>query len=193
MDRLYTIGHSTHTIERFIELLSMHSIDAVCDVRSSPHSRFNPQYNRKALQQELMIHGIEYVYIGKELGPRSKDSSCYVNGKVQYDRLAKTEIFREGIERLKNVMAVKRVALMCGEKDPIMCHRMILVCRYLHNTEFEIKHIMADGSEEDNYESEKRLMEFLKIPEQTLFDSDEDMINRAYSIQGERIAYIIKG
>ncbi len=125
---IYTIGHSTHPSEKFIELLKRHEITAVCDVRSSPYSQFTPQFNRETIQSELKKHGIAYVYLGKELGPRSDDPGCYENGKVQYDRLAKTDLFHEGIRRAKEGMKSYRIALMCAEKDPIMCHRTILVC-----------------------------------------------------------------
>ena len=77
MTEIYTIGHSTHTTDRFIELLLMHEISAVCDVRSHPYSRFNPQFNREVLQEELKRNGIAYVYLGKELGPISDDPQWF--------------------------------------------------------------------------------------------------------------------
>jgi uncharacterized protein (DUF488 family) len=127
----YTIGHSTHTAERFIALLKLHEIKAVCDVRSSPYSSYNPQFNREAIQSELKKHRIAYVYLGKELGPRSDDPGCYENGRVQYGLLAETDLFHEGNRRVKEGMKSYRIALMCSEKDPVMCHRTILVCRRL--------------------------------------------------------------
>jgi hypothetical protein len=82
-----------------------------------------------------------------------------------------------------------RLALMCAEKDPIMCHRTILVCRHLRSEDIAIKHILEDGRIEDNPESEKRLMQRLKIPPLQLFESTEELIQRAYDIQGRKIAY----
>jgi uncharacterized protein (DUF488 family) len=190
MKELFTIGHSTHTIDRFIELLSMHGITAVCDVRSQPYSKFNPQFNREVLQSELKRHGIAYVYLGKELGPRSDDPDCYENGRVRYDLLAKTDLFQEGLRRLREGMKSYRIALMCAEKDPIMCHRTILVCRHLEDDLTGIRHILEDGSIEENKDSIKRLRELLKMSEQDLFTPPEGMIQRAYDIQGEKIAYI---
>ncbi|MCP4349045.1 MAG: DUF488 domain-containing protein [Desulfobacterales bacterium] len=188
---IYTIGHSTHPAEKFIELLSMHSITAIGDVRSSPYSKFNPQFNRETIQKELKHHGISYVFLGKELGPRSDDPACYHDGKVQYDKLAKTDLFLEGIERLKNGMKTFRIALMCSEKDPVTCHRMILICRSIRSEQTDIKHILEDGTLENNQDSEKRLMQILKIPQAELFDSEEDLIQRAYDKQSEKIAYVI--
>lgn len=191
MHEIYTIGHSTHSSERFAELLSAHSITAVCDVRSSPYSKFNPQFNRETIREELKNHGISYVFIGKELGPRSDDPACYANGKVQYSRLAKTDLFSQGLDRLKNGMKSYRIALMCSEKDPVTCHRMILICRSLRSHETEIRHILEDGTLENNSDSEKRLMQILKIPQAELFDSEEDLIQRAYDKQSEKIAHTL--
>ena len=192
MAEIFTIGHSTHTIDRFMELLLMHEISAVCDVRSDPYSRYNPQFNREPLQRELKRKGIAYVYLGKELGPRSDDPGCYVNGKAQYDRLAETDLFREGLGRLRQGMEAYRIALMCAEKDPIMCHRTILVSRHLQADDIKIRHILEDGSIEENPESMTRLRQVLKLQEADLFTTPEEMIERAYDIQGEKMAYVRK-
>jgi len=189
MYELYTIGHSTHAIEKFFELLSIHAITAICDVRSSPYSKFNPQFNRETLQAELKRKGITYVFLGKELGPRSDDPACYVNGKVQYSALAKTDLFEQGIQRLKKGMASYRIALMCAEKDPILCHRTILVCRQLRESGIKIRHILDDGSVEEHSDSVRRLLRTLKLQETNLFKSPEEIIEDAYDIQSDKIAY----
>ena len=98
--RVFTIGHSTQTAEHFIELLQAHGISAIADVRSSPYSRTNPQFNRETLRETLRQCGIPYVFLGSELGARSKDPRCYRAGKVQYDLLARTTSFQEGIARV---------------------------------------------------------------------------------------------
>src|SRR3989304_85714 len=187
---LYTIGHSTHSIEEFIKLLAMHSITAVCDVRSTPYSQFTPQFNRELLQQELKRHSISYVFLGEELGARSDNPNCYVNGKVQYGCLAQEPMFQQGINRLVEGLTNYRIALMCAEKDPIACHRTILVCRNLRSMNIEIKHILGDGKIESNIDFERRLLNMLKIPENDLFTSNEDLIEEAYNIQGQKIAYV---
>ena len=192
MHRIYTIGHSNHEMDEFIQLLIKHSITAICDVRSAPYSKYTSQFNYEFIKQELKKTGIQYVYLGKELGPRSDEPSCYINGKVQYDLLAKTNMFKEGIARIKKGVEMYRVAIMCAEKDPAICHRTILVCRHLRKEDFQISHILDDGSLEDNSDTERRLMKMLKIPELTLFDRPEDLVERAYDLQGERIAYNIK-
>ena len=192
MAELYTIGHSTHTLDRFIELLYIHEITAVCDVRSYPYSKFNPQFNRETLQTELKRHGVVYVFLGKELGPRSDDPACYVKGKVDYNRLSQAGLFQEGLGRVRQGMKSYRIALMCAEKDPVMCHRTILVCRRLRAEGMRVRHILDDGSIEENDQAIKRLMELLKLPERDLFHSPEEMIERAYDLQGDRIAFVKK-
>jgi len=129
MSELLTIGHSVHAVERFVDLLKMHGVTALCDVRSSPYSRFTPQFNRETLKEEMARQRIAYIDLGAELGPRSADPTCYENGKIQYKRLATKEIFQQGLDRLRKGMATYRIALMCAEKDPLTCHRTILICR----------------------------------------------------------------
>ncbi|MDT8378341.1 MAG: DUF488 domain-containing protein [Desulfotignum sp.] len=189
MTPIYTIGHSTHTTDEFLSLLKRHAVTAVADVRSSPYSRFNPQFNRETLEKDLKAHRIAYVYLGDCLGPRSGDPGCYVDGKAAYRLIAETELFRQGINRLKKGMAQHTIALMCSEKDPVSCHRMILVCRHLKDNTLEILHILEDGNLETNEAAEKRLMKLLKIPELDLFAGLEELIDQAYDIQGEKIAY----
>ena len=168
---VFTIGHSTHSTERFITLLKFNRVSAICDVRSSPYSRMAPQFNREALAFALKKNGIEYVFLGKELGARSTDSSCYVNGKVQYDRLARTDLFQKGIERVKSGMSRFQIALMCAEKDPLECHRSILISRQLDEAGIAVEHIQSDGSRETHAEAVARLRRNLKHPEQDLFQS----------------------
>ena len=191
MNELFTIGYSTHSFERFVELLRKHGITALCDVRSSPYSRYNPQFNRETLKEDALRHGIAYIYLGEELGPRSPDPACYENGKVQYDRLARTEIFQRGLARLRKGMATYRIALMCAEKDPLTCHRMILICRQLRGDDVVIRHILEDGSLEDHSAAERRLMQLLNIDPLDLFLTEEEQILRAYDIQSEKIAYVM--
>lgn len=191
MDKeLYTIGHSNHQIERFIDLLKMHAITAICDVRSQPYSRHNPQFNREVLQTQLKANNIAYAYLGSELGARSNDPTCYKNGQVQFNCLSQTNVFKAGVQRVKTGMESHRVALMCAEKDPLQCHRTILICRSMRNEGVFIKHLLADGSIETNAELEERLMKLLNIPQDDLFMDHEQLVNRAYDMQSDRISYV---
>jgi uncharacterized protein (DUF488 family) len=192
MLELFTIGHSIHSVERFVDLLKMHGVNALCDVRSSPYSRYTPQFNRESLKDELAKHCIIYLYLGSELGPRSADPTCYENGKVQYKRLAGKDIFQQGLGRLWKGMTTHRIALMCAEKDPLTCHRMLLICRNLRGDDIVIRHILEDGSLEDNRDTERRLMKQLKIDPADLFSTEADQIQRAYDLQGEKVAYTLE-
>src|SRR5262245_5564248 len=115
MRALYTIGHSTHLSAKLIALLLGHRITALADVRSRPYSRINPQYNREPFSALLKRAGVAYVFLGRELGARPEDRACYVDGKVQYDLLAQTDLFQVGLERVIQGMNTHRVALMCAE------------------------------------------------------------------------------
>ncbi len=186
---LFTIGHSTHTLEHFIDLLKKHDVQAICDVRSVPYSQRNPQFNREPLNERLRGVGVSYVFLGKELGARSDNPACYIDGKVQYNYLVDEPIFQEGIRRLRQGIESLRVALMCAERDPLTCHRTILVCRQLRARDLGIEHILADGSIETNTAAEKRLMSLLSIyPD--MIHNEQDCIERAYEKQANKIAYV---
>ena len=186
---VFTVGHSTHSIDAFVALLKRHDITAICDVRSRPYSRTNPQFNREDLKEALRNNGIAYVFLGKELGARSEDASCYEANKVQYDRLAATELFRKGIARVREGAPRYRVALMCAEKEPLDCHRTILVSRHLHSPDLAVQHIHADGRLESHDEALRRLVHGLSLPDHDMFRSQEDIVADAYRLQGNRIAY----
>lgn len=186
---LYTIGHSNHDIATFISLLKQHGVSALCDVRSHPYSRFVPQYSRDALKAAIVNSGIAYVFLGKELGARSENPSCYRQGKVQYDRLAQEPQFAKGLQRVRQGIDRYCLALMCAEKDPLDCHRALLVARRLHESGLAVSHIRADGTLESQQELESRLLALCKLPEGDMFKGREEFLSEAYLIQGERVAY----
>jgi Protein of unknown function, DUF488 len=190
-DAIFTIGHSTHSQERFITLLDRQGVMAVCDVRSQPHSRMNPQFNREDLNKSLRACGIKYVFLGNELGARSKDPSCYEDGKVRYDRLAHTELFQSGLGRIQKGMRKYTIALVCAEKEPLDCHRTILVSRHLVALGIDVRHIHADGILEDHTDALSRLAKSLGLREneRELFRSHEEFLDEVYRLQEERIAY----
>jgi uncharacterized protein (DUF488 family) len=188
-DCVYTIGHSTHEPERFVELLRAHGITAVGDVRSRPYSRMNPQYNRGPLKAILAAAEIAYVFLGRELGARSDDPACYEGGQVQYERLARTELFRAGLDRVREGMSRFRLALMCAEKEPLECHRGILVARELEAAGIVVRHILADASLESHADAMSRLRDRLGLPASDLFRSEAEVLEDAYRLQGARIAY----
>ena len=188
MSELFTIGHSTQTWEQFLELLTRHRIGAIGDVRSSPYSARFPQYNREILEKTLPKLNIPYVFLGEELGARRSERECYVDGVALYDRIARTAAFRAGLERVKKGVCRYRLALMCAEKDPLECHRTILVCRQFRK-ELDIRHILSDGSLETHTDAETRLLAEEKVPGDDFFSPREELIAKAYERRGEKIAF----
>ena len=185
-----TIGHSTHSIDAFITLLRQHGVTALADVRSTPFSRFNPQFNKEALESSLKAHGIKYVFLGRELGARSDDRACYENGRVQYARLARTESFHCGLDRIIRGARKHRIAMMCAEKEPLECHRTILVARALAEHGVAVNHILADGRLETHSDAMVRLLSVVGLPNRDLFRSRQELIAQALALQEERIAYV---
>ena len=185
---LFTIGHSTQSWEQFLELLTRHRIGAIGDVRSSPYSARFPHFNREYLKHALPDSNIQYVFLGDELGARRAERECYVDGVARYDRISRTSAFSAGLERVQKGVARFRLALMCAEKDPLECHRTILVCRQFRN-DLDIQHILSDGSIETHTDAETRLMAEEKVPGDDLFTPREELIAKAYDRRGGKIAY----
>jgi uncharacterized protein (DUF488 family) len=188
MSELFTIGHSTHSWEQFLELLTRHRIGAIGDVRSSPYSARFPHFDREYLKRALSDANIQYVFVGDELGARRAERECYVAGVARYDLIARTAAFRAGLERVQKGVARFRLALLCAEKDPLECHRTILVCRQFRN-DLDIWHILGDGSLESHTEAETRLLAEEKVPGDDLFTPREELIAKAYDRRGGKIAY----
>jgi uncharacterized protein (DUF488 family) len=187
---IYTIGHSDHTAERFITLLKQHFIAAVADVRSAPYSRIHSQFNKDALAALLEKEGIKYVFLGKELGARPDDPSCYKNGQADFDLIAERKEFKSGLERVLKGGDKFCLALMCAEKEPLDCHRTILVCHSLKHVGIGIRHVLADGTLENHQDTEARLIKLTKS-EQNLFDqdvSDYERLEQAYKKRAREIA-----
>ena len=189
-ETIYTVGHSNHPIEKFMRLLADNGITAVADVRSQPFSRRCPQFNKERLAAALAQHGIAYVFVGQELGARSNDESCYENGKVQYERLAATPIFKQGIDRVLAGAGKFRVALMCAEKEPLDCHRTLLVSRALEKRGAAIAHILADGSIENQPQTMTRLIDMVGLGGRDMFTDTAELAEEACRRREAKIAYV---
>jgi uncharacterized protein (DUF488 family) len=189
---IYTIGHSNHPAQRFVELLQRQGIEAVGDVRSTPFSRFNPQFNREKLATTLRDAGIHYVFLGEELGARARDPGCYDGDRVSYAKLARSPAFRSGLERVVSGMREHRIALMCAEREPLDCHRTILISRELERAAVPVTHILADGSLEAHAVAMGRLVGDLGLAGVDLFSTPAQRVEEAYEIQGGKMAYVRK-
>lgn len=189
---IYTIGHSNLSAVTFIQHLQQHRITLLVDVRSAPYSRFQPQFNKDSLKSTLEENQIDYLFLGKELGARSKQPECYIDNKIQFDILARQPLFLTGIEKVIAELETKNIALMCVEKDPLDCHRTILVARHLQDRGIVVKHILFDGTIERHKSLEERMLRKLGIEVDGPYCDGDPIFVDAYKKWGDRIAYVTK-
>jgi uncharacterized protein (DUF488 family) len=143
---LLTVGHSNHELEHFLALLRAHDVQSIADVRSWPASRYTPWFDREPLVNALERVGVQYVFLGRELGGRPDDEDLYdEGGHVRYDAVASSEAFARGLEQLRRGMEVLRIAVLCAEENPAHCHRRLLVARVLFEEGARVLHIRGDG------------------------------------------------
>jgi uncharacterized protein (DUF488 family) len=158
--RLYSIGHSNHELPAFLALLQRAGVTAVADVRSSPHSRRLPHFSRTNLEAALKHAGLAYAFLGDQLGGRPADPSLYDgDGRVSYERVRATQSFHQGIDRLHRALDRYTVAMLCGEADPLHCHRGLMIVPALAERGVAVAHLRKDGSVESPAEFERRLIE----------------------------------
>ena len=182
---LFSVGYATKPLDAFLKQLGQYNIDVIADIRSVPYSSAFHDYAREPLQRILTAHELHYVYLGKELGPRSRDPGHYdETGQVQFDRLRRGPNFLSGIARLRNGLSKgHRIALMCAEKDAAFCHRSLLVGYHiLHEENLDVQHLTFSGELESQTELEKRLISIHKL-EQDLFLTEGDKAAEAYRQQ----------
>jgi uncharacterized protein (DUF488 family) len=159
MMKLFTIGHSNHSLDKFIRLLEDNGIMTLVDVRSAPHSRYNSQFNKENLESVLPQREIQYAWAGKYLGGRPSDPTCYKNHSlpsegadylhlVDYPEVMKRKWFIQGVKRLLELADEQTTAIMCSEENPAECHRHHLIARFLiaEHPEVDIRHIRGDGT-----------------------------------------------
>ena len=189
---VFTVGHSNHSLETFLGLLEYHNVGMVADVRSSPYSRYVPHFNKNVLEATLQKAGIAYVYLGGELGGRPTDPSCYdENGQVMYNRVADTDLFNNALDLVMRTADDHRVALMCAEKEPLECHRTLLVARAFAAGGVSVEHILADGSLESYDAAIDRLLDAFKLPlNGDMFRTRDDVVAEALTLQAKKVAYI---
>jgi uncharacterized protein (DUF488 family) len=189
MVEVLTIGHSTHAFDRFLALLRQAEVTAVADVRTSPFSRRFRHFNRDVLREKLLLGGIAYVFLGKELGGRPTDSRLYRDGIADYEKIATTETFKNGLERVIEDAKKHRIALMCAERDPLDCHRCLLVGRALAERGVAVRHILSDGAIATHGEVEDRLLQLSGHSTDDLFAAHAERLTRAYQDRARKAAY----
>ncbi len=187
---VFTIGHSSHPFDEFAGLLRRRGVTAVADVRAAQYSRFNPQFKRDALAVALGALGLEYVFLGRELGGRSADPADYRDGRIDYGRLRETERFRRGVERVVRGAGRRRIALMCAEKEPLDCHRTLLVAPALEARNIAVTHILADGGVEPHGAAMDRLLDLLRRPREDLFRTRAELVADAVAAHAARVGHV---
>ena len=146
MSSFFTIDHSNHDFEAWLALVRRHQIQVVVDTRSSPYSKYVPQFDRELVQRSLEQAGVRYLFLGDDLGGRPANPAYYDgSGHVLYSRLRDDAHFQAAIARLESGMERFSVALLCGEEDPAHCHRRLLIGRVLSERGHTMLHIRGDG------------------------------------------------
>jgi uncharacterized protein (DUF488 family) len=186
---ILTIGHSSLTYERFVELLHEAAVTAIADVRTAPYSKYSPQFNRENLRDELRLDNISYVFLGEELGGRPRDAHCFHNGVADYEKMAKTVDFQRGLDRVLEGARKYRIAMMCSEQDPLDCHRCLLVGRALHERGVTMRHILSSGQTIDQGEIETRLMDLSGKSVSDLFDPPAKRLAAGYRERAMKVAF----
>jgi uncharacterized protein (DUF488 family) len=176
MSAIKTIGHSNHPIERLVALLKAGGVERLVDVRSMPYSRRFPQFGRERLANSLAEAGIAYAWEGEALGGMPK-------GGGSYDDAAARPGFKDAIGRLIAESAGTSLCLMCAEKEPLDCHRTVLVSRRLAERGVAIEHLLADGTTRRHAEIEEALLK--KSGGADLFEDRSARLARAYTAREE--------
>jgi len=193
MPKLYSIGYATKPLNVFLSQLQHYKIDVIADVRSVPYSKRFHDYHREPLIASLAEQHIRYVYLGKELGPRSKVAAHYdEHGQIQFDRLRFDDLFLSGITRLTHgIEKGFTIAMLCAEKDPATCHRSLLVAYALSRLDvpIEVEHIDHTGNIETQHSLEHRLMT-LTHSHPDIFTDESQCLSLAYQRQCKSVAYI---
>jgi uncharacterized protein (DUF488 family) len=188
---LFTIGHSNHPIDRFMTLLKQAGVTAIVDVRSQPFSRRYPWFSANRLRDHLERGAMSYVPMGEALGGRPRDPQLLRDGVADYEAMARTSEFRAGIDRVIAGTQRFRVCLMCAEREPLDCHRCLLVAPALAAEGRRIGHILADGRIVAHATIEERLLGLAGGDD--LFPGDAtSRLAEAYRRRAQAVAFRIR-
>jgi uncharacterized protein (DUF488 family) len=184
---LLTIGHSNLPADGFVALVKNAGVTAIVDVRSVPFSRRFPWFSGRKLAARLQGEDIAYLPFGDVLGGRPRDPALYRDGIADYERMASTREFRAGLDRLGGAMGRFRLCLMCAEREPLDCHRCLLVARALAARGIALGHILIDGMIEPHAATEDRLLRNVGGSDD-LFGGRADRLAEAYRGRSTKVA-----
>jgi uncharacterized protein (DUF488 family) len=193
---IYTVGHSTHQLDYFLELLKQYGVTCIIDVRSVAASSYNPQYNKEPLTNFLKTNGIQYLHFAEEFGARHNDPDLLDDeGKVDFVKVRKSWSFKNGVERIwQGLDKGFTISLMCSESEPFDCHRFSMVSIALDKDGFDVKHIMKDKTLKTNADLENQLLKKYdkKLPKPDMFNPSvtlDDQLKEAYRLKNKEIAF----
>ena len=199
---IYTVGHSNYTVERLIDMLKHYNINCVVDIRGTPYSKYNIQFDKETIRYTLSKAGFIYIYMAKELAAKRINKQSYKEeGYSDFEKVIKENEFIEGIERLKNgCNKGYKIALLGAMQEPIRCHRSILVGRALRENGFNVKHILDDYSIASQEDIEQMLLDkyFSNRNQMTIDDlignslTRKEMIQEGYRLANKEIGYRIE-
>ena len=197
LKEIYTVGHSNHQIDYFLELLKFRNINCLIDVRSTPVSNYSPQFNKLPLKNYLKNNNITYMHFKDEFGARHEQETVLdENGQVNFELFRKTNEFKKGIERVeKGFSKGYRIALMCSEGNPLECHRFSMISVYLNKIGYNVFHILKNKVVKSHAQLEQELLKKYqkKLPKPSLFDPKIDegrIIKEAYKLHNKEIGWI---
>lgn len=186
---LLSIGHSNIPAERFVALLKAAGAGTVADVRSVPLSRHFPWFSKNNLAALLSAERISYLAMGDTLGGRPRDERLYRAGVADYEAMASQPEFRAGLVEVRNAAARSRVCLMCAEREPLDCHRFLLVARKLAECGLGIGHVLHDGSIEPHAATEERLVALTSEGSHLFATGQPERLAAAYRRRARAVAY----
>ena len=193
---IYTVGHSTHHVDYFLELLREYSVNCVIDVRSVAASSYNPQYNEEPIKNFLKNNKITYLHFAEEFGARRTDPDLLgEKGKVDFEKVRNAWSFQNGLKMVwQGIKKGDVMAIMCSESEPLDCHRFSMVSVGLEDDGFEVKHILKNKSIKTNEELKNELLNKFKkkLPQIDLFHPNittEDQLKVAYQLENQEIGF----
>jgi uncharacterized protein (DUF488 family) len=186
---LFSIGHSNIAIERFVGMLRAAAVTAIADVRSTPASRRFPWFSGTALAARLAPEGVVYEPCGNSLGGRPRDAKLYRDGVADYEAMAAQPEFQDGIKQLLGLAARHRVCIMCAEREPLDCHRCLLVARSLADRGVTTGHILHDGTIEPHRATEQRLLAWNGKDADLFLTGQNERLAAAYRRRAHVVAF----
>lgn len=192
---IYTIGHSTHDINYFLQLIKNFHINCIVDVRSVPASSYAPQYNKEPLLNFLKDNGVTYMHFADEFGARHIEPELLdYDGKVDFEKVRNSRNFQNGVERIRQgINKGFTIALMCSESDPFNCHRFSMISVALEKDGFNVLHILKDKTIKTNAQLESQLLKKYdkKLPKPDLFTTVtlNEQLKVAYRLRNKEIAF----